>query len=269
MKNNTQRGRRGLSKQTVLIIATIFATCTVAGGESQIIIEEGVVERAYVEPTVIVMDGRPTVSNLRRHSIYYTDGTGKNGLFSCPVLAENDISSMNLPKDRSDPKWVRYSAEASRILDECTGWKQEMVADFTDIKIMEVFISDGKQWGSERYSGIRIDSLSVAPTPASCDTKILSQMDFGTVMAKNPGVTGQAIARLAVECNKTSRIDFTVNDGEPLVNEDGSKIIFSIWSPADAPAGVPTEIQVRGTMLSSPTRPGSYQWYVPILFSYE
>lgn len=269
MKNNTQRGRRGLLKPSVLLLSSVYASCSYAGGESQIIIENGVVERAYIDPSVVNMTGRPSTSNQPNHRVYYTDGEGKMGVFYCRVLEKNDVPSSQLPTDRTDPEWVRYSAKASRILDECPVWKAEQHADHSDIRTIGAFISDGHYAGSGLNTGISIANLSVAPTPTSCKAQILSHMNFGTVMDHDPGASSPAIARIEVECNKQSGIDFTVNKGRPMVNEDGSKIIFSIWSPGDAPAGVPTEIQVRGTMLSSPSKPGSYQWYVPILFSYE
>lgn len=269
MKNYTKSGRRALCNITTAIFLSSMPILLKASGDYEVVISEEGVEKAYISAEYIRNIGVGSLDGFDKHIIWVMDNKNKQGIFRCDNYTKNIRSVFDLPDDRSDPIWIEYSLNASKILLECDGWKYIAPTDLRDIKSIRLWISDGYPDKYGRISGIFITDITVLPTPTLCVTSELPNIDFGTINTSENSTIPQGISRFVVECNKTSRIDFTVNNGESLVNDDGSRISFSVWSPSDAPAGIPTEIQIRGTMTTAPTKPGSYQWYVPILFSYE
>lgn len=271
MKNNKNCCLRAISK----VIACVCLNCHLLScyAEDGFDYETNGSELVRVELSSALMLGRGNPAHLQgtdlnNHIFEFTDRQGKQGRMVCYTRDTNHKSVYDLPTDRSHPDWTEYVLKAAEMLNSCAWYQQSGDGDINNIYNVNISINDGWSLNAKEKSGLWIGGLSGRPTPTHCVANVKDPIQFGTV---SPSVeySHQSIGSLVVECNKQSRIEINVNQGADLVSNDGSRITFSIWAPADVPGGVPTEIQIRGTLKRSPTKPGSYQWYVPILFSYE
>lgn len=273
MKYDQSHGRHRLTNLTLASILLLTNISSALGYTEGVHLEfrGDVLTRVWMEPGVL-LNNATRGYNVRNHNtVLLHDSKWGESLYECSVsntpkfMSADDLEFMT----PTNPTWIRYARLAEQSLDECTTWITiRDQADHEDLMHGSLLFTDGysSKYG---YTGVHINTFNVDPSLNSCSTSLLQNMAFGVITGGPQEPDKSAISQLLVECPKTSLLTIKVNNGNNLTTVDGSHITFKYDGSSMASAGTPLIINIIGTLVVGPSKPGSYSWSVPIMVSYE
>ncbi|OXX24330.1 hypothetical protein B9J88_05940 [Vibrio sp. V05_P4A8T149] len=191
------------------------------------------------------------------------------GFFVCsqPVSHKNTLSELTkLPRD--DPRWRQYFIEVVGSLNECNGLPAQIRSQYSPSLIQVNITDDGVTSGP----GVSVPFLPVdghGTEPTNCDADIPEFLRFGDV--SNSG-SHRTETNLLLKCPQKIAFDVQVNYGQAFSDpETGTRITFEDFSTGsltlDCKDGC--TVQIVGEMTAAPTKPGKYQWAVPVIVEYK
>ncbi len=122
---------------------------------------------------------------------------------------------------------------------------------------------------SSYFVNIDLHAGSIGPEPSQCSAQIPEPLDFGVVKG---GGTYVSETNMYVKCSNKTSFDIKVNNSREFIDpESGTRIAFEDFSTGslalDCKDGC--TIPIPGEMTAAPTKPGKYQWAVPVIVEYK
>ncbi|ELF6832532.1 hypothetical protein RA808_003484 [Vibrio cholerae] len=228
-----------------------------------------IVKRLNVDPWWFNTSGRPrnSIYDTSVHILRFTGPGTQPWTVGCRTSRIGPISSRELPSNPANPKRLRYMEQAAADLNNCSPWVTREGKYSAKLNNVSIDYNDGHTYG-DFYSRWASPMTPINFRPVECDAQISKQMGFGTLKS-NSDLQPTANGAITITCNRDLSVKYSVNNGSVLTTSDGSVISFKYSSVNDVEADRPKELNVTGIMTTLPTSPGAYQWYVPVLVTYD
>ncbi|EML0119441.1 hypothetical protein V9N51_000031 [Vibrio cholerae] len=113
------------------------------------------------------------------------------------------------------------------------------------------------------------DDGEIGNPPTQCQSSLTDEMRFGIVSGPGPY---KSETNMYVKCSQKTAFDVKVNNSREFIDpESGTRITFEDFSTGsfalDCTNGC--TVPLAGEMTVAPTRPGKYQWAVPVIVEYK
>ncbi|EGR0591351.1 hypothetical protein FG071_05740 [Vibrio cholerae] len=109
----------------------------------------------------------------------------------------------------------------------------------------------------------------IGTPPTQCQFSLSDDMRFGIVSGPGPY---KSETNMSVKCSQKTAFNVKVNNSREFIdNESGARITFDDFSSGRLALDCTEEcnISIAGEMTAAPTKPGKYQWSVPVIVEYK
>ncbi|PXA74570.1 hypothetical protein [Vibrio sp. 11986-1-5] len=192
------------------------------------------------------------------------------------TMTDDQECGYNLPAMSVEQWQERWRTNASDIVNSirnnCTVRFEYDEEKLKDYRLMIYITTTTKWYDGVSYYQFFIDmSGAGAPSgpPASCDAQVPDSMRFGIISGPGPY---KSETNMYVKCSQKTAFDVKVNNSREFIDpESGTRITFEDFSTGslalDCKDGC--TVPIPGEMTAAPTKPGKYQWAVPVIVEYK
>lgn len=181
----------------------------------------------------------------------------------------NAFPSWELP-DKTPAEQYKYYEYAAYQINSCTNYEVGWGAyNYTQVYGWRLWVRDGHgEWGLY-VTGDDMNVGQPPPLPTDCTTQITEPLHFSIMAGVGPY---RSETELYVKCEQNTPFDVTVNGSREFIDSHtGARITFEDFSTGslalDCKGGC--TFPLTGEMTEAPSKPGKYQWAVPVVIDFK
>lgn len=268
----TDKVIKKISKAAVVFVLSLhFYSSQAAQLEYEVVDGGFTVKTVSIEPVEFEVNGGYYIFGPSRvqTAIWLLDDTER---LLATIVCNDTTSHTTSSDDIKDlppyhPQRLQYFEEISEGIKRCNQLPFTKESKIMPTHFLVNHMDDIK--GSSGWQLFMTPINSVPETPSFCNAEIPEPLRFGDVSSSGPHL---AETSLLVKCSQNIAFAVKVNNSREFIDpESGTHITFEEFSTGslalDCKDGC--TIPIDGEMTSAPTKPGKYQWAVPVIIEYK